>query len=175
MSRKKENSTPLRVARFAHVAMSKIVVDGRLFSCAQLDTRGDDNNCLGYAARDALNVTPQELRRHLIEHIRTSSESKMLSMSIVEGCDDVDKAIEAMENGCFIPADVFVHFVQSDQDIVKRVSFVFLSENNEIYTPVLCHWERWSPTQYIGSDNTHYTTVLVEDSRSLNVLLRGRG
>jgi hypothetical protein len=140
----------------------------------QLDTRGDDNNCLGYALGDALNVTPQELREQLTEHVRTSCESKMLSMSIVEDCDDVAKAIRAMQSGCFIPADVFVHFVQSDQDAVKRVSFVFLSENNKTYTPVLCHWERWAPTHYIGSDNTHYSTVLVDDHRSLNSLLRAR-
>ncbi len=153
--------------------MSHVVVNNVSFACEQLPTSGDGNNCLGYALRDALLVSPQQLRECLIEHVRTSND--MLALSIVEDCSDVSNAIEALQHGCFIPADVFVHFVQTrPRSIVGPASFVFMSEEDDVYTPVLCHWEDNQHTHYIGSDNTHYSAVYVRNSASLDLMLRAR-
>ena len=151
------------------------MVCGDKFACNQLPTSGDGNNCLGYALRDSLLVSPQALREFLIEHVRTSTDPGILAMSIVEHSSDVDCAIRALQSGCFIPADVFVHFVQTKpRHVVHPASFVFMSEESDVYTPVLCHWEENQNTYYIGSDNTHYSAVVVRDSDSLDSLLRAR-
>lgn len=153
--------------------MSKIIADGVSFSCETLTTSGEDNNCLGYALRDALNGTPQELRECLVEHVRNGGD--ILAMSIIPDCCDVDAAVEALRDGCFIPADVFVNFLQTgNRGIVKPVSIVFFSEDDGVYTPVLCHWDDTQRTYYIGSDNMHYSALYVRNSASLDLMLRAR-
>ena len=153
--------------------MSKIIARGVSFLCELITTSGEDNNCLGYALRDALNGSPQELRECLIEHIRTRNDGEILAMSIVRDCCDVNEAADALRNGCFIPADVFVNFLQTgDRSIVRPVNIVFFSENGGIYTPVLCHWENSHQTYYVGSDNTHYSAMYVRNSASLDLILK---
>jgi hypothetical protein len=155
--------------------MRVILANGYSFACEQLPTRGDGNNCLGYALRDALLVSPQQLRECLIEHVRTSNEAPMLAMSIVENCDDVNGAIRAMREGCFIPADVFVHFAQTrPRCVIRPASFVFMSECENVYTPVICHWEENQDTYYIGSDNSHYSAVYIPFAATLESMLRER-
>jgi hypothetical protein len=153
--------------------MSEIIAKGWSYPCETLPTSGYGNNCLGYALRGALLVSPQQLRECLIKHIRTSNDPAMLAMSIVENCDDVNGAIRAMQAGCFIPADVFVHFAQTrPRCVIRQASFVFMSEHRNAYTPVICHWDGTQNTYYIGSDNTHYSAVYVRDGASLDSLLR---
>ena len=164
-----------------------VVVGNQSVSVARRSTQGHGNNCLGYALRGALLVSPQTLRQELVKHIEGAPPDvkHLLATSVIESCEDmppstlIESAIAELSSNCFIPADVFVNFVRdgNTRGIVKRANFVFLSELEEgnVYVPVFCHWEdrRRLATHYIGcnNDNTHYSTIIVDDGEALNELL----
>jgi hypothetical protein len=164
-----------------------ISVGSYSFPATKQRTCGYGNNCLGYALRSALLVTPQRLRSELTRHLELASpdEQHILATSVIEDCEQlrrselVERAVEELSADCFIPADVFIHYVRANHrhSVVQKVNYVFLSELEEgdVYVPVFCHWEdrlRY-PTHYIGCnrENTHYSTILVEDGELLNELL----
>ena len=155
-----------------------VLAGGCRFPCEKLSTAVCGNNCLGYALRIALLVSPAELRRDLVEHLRTDSDRLMLSMSIVEDSDGLteqqllEKALDELSGDCLIPADVFLHFVNSSQRSVIKANYVFFTQEGDNYVPVASHWEnkRRRPTFYVGcnSENTHYSKLVIRDTVSLN-------
>jgi len=167
-----------------------ITVGSYSFAATRQRTAGHNNNCLGYALRKNLLVSPQRLRVELAQHLQAASEEDkhIMATSILpdDDCESlrrrelIAKAEEELAGDCFIPADVFIHYIQSgrSQHVVKRANYVFLSElpEGDIYVPVLCHWEDWRrfPTRYIGcnSRNTHYSTLHVDNSELLDELLQ---
>jgi hypothetical protein len=167
-----------------------IKVGSYSFAARRQRTCGHNNNCLGYALRGNLLVSPQKLRVELAQHLQTAAEDDRHIMATSILADDdcerlrrrelIDKAEEELAGDCFIPADVFIHYVQSghNQHILKTANYVFLSEleQRDIYVPILCHWEdrRRYATHYIGcnSNNTHYSTIHVDDGELLNELLQ---
>jgi hypothetical protein len=155
-----------------------VIAGGCRFLCKKISTAVCGNNCLGYALRIALLVSPSQLRRDLVEHLRTDPDNLMLSMSIVEDSDGMTerqllaKAIQELSGDCMIPADVFLHFVNSNQRSVIRANYVFFAQVGDNYVPVMSHWEnkRRYPTFYVGcnSENTHYSKLVIQDTVSLN-------
>jgi hypothetical protein len=152
----------------------------RRFPVTSVPNPGTGNNCLGYALGSMLRCEPEDLRWALCGFMAASPPELQatLACSILEDLDDVPepervpRALHELRHGCFIPADVFLAYCQSNRKrLLRRDSVIFFAKREDYYEPVAGHREPHSTeTRFVGCDDVHYEELRVQNKRLLHSL-----
>jgi hypothetical protein len=153
---------------------------GRRFPVTSVPNPGTGNNCLGYALGSMLRCEPEDLRWALCSFLANSPPELQatLACSILEDLDAVpepervSRALYELRHGCFIPADVFLAYCQSNHKrLVRRDSVIFFAKRDDYYEPVAGYWDPNSTqTHYTGCDDVHYEELRVKNNKLLDLL-----